>query len=111
MKKALVFIVLAVFLLVPVFAEQTKDEVEKMICSCIREGTVIKINGKNSDNNNFTVIFAKQNVSKYTIEFSKFYEGYYLLIDNDKTYYNFADYEFSLDKDKNLIITEKTGKR
>lgn len=110
MKKTLIILALAAFMLAPIFADQSKEEVEKMICSFIKDGTVIKISGKDSSDNNYTVIFAKQNITKYRIEFSNFYESYYLMIDDDRTDYNFSDYEISLDKEKNLIISEKPGK-
>lgn len=110
MKKTLVILALAAFMLAPVFADQSKDEVEKMICTFIKDGYFIKINGIDSSKNNFTTIFAKNNITKYSIEFSNFYDGYYLLLDVDKTYYSFSDYDISLDKDKNLIINEKLGK-
>ncbi|MDD6487506.1 MAG: hypothetical protein PUF61_11220 [Spirochaetales bacterium] len=110
MKKALIIFTLAAFMLAPVFADQSKDEVEKLVCSFIKDGSVIKINGTDSSNNKFTVIYAKQNITKYRIEFSKFYDSYSLLIDDEKTYYYFSDYEILLDKDKNLIINEKPSK-
>ena len=110
MKKAFIIFALAAFILAPVFADQSKDEVEKLVCSFIKDGSVIKINGTDSSNNKFTVIYAKQNITKYRIEFSKFYDCYSLLIDDEKTYYYFSDYEILLDKDKNLIINEKPSK-
>ena len=111
MKKTLILLALAAFMLAPVFADQSKDEVEKMICSFIKDGTVIKISGKESSGNNYTVIYAKQNITKYKIQYSNFYESYYLLIDDDRTDYSFSDYDISLDKDKNLLITEKQSKK
>ena len=56
MKKAFIIFALAAFMLAPVFADQSKDEVEKLVCSFIKDGSVIKINGTDSSNNKFTVI-------------------------------------------------------
>ncbi|MCQ2579904.1 MAG: hypothetical protein MJ159_04345 [Treponemataceae bacterium] len=108
MKKKLLLLIAAIFLMMPVFADQSYDEIEKMVYTFIKEGSVVKVKGLNPDTKeNSTVFYSKLAIEKYTIDFSNFYDTYYLLIGSDNTYFNFNEYDFSLDKEKNLIITKK----